>query len=83
LSNSEVDAGAVYLFVRNFSSWSQKSYLKASNTRADNSFGAGVSLSDNGQALAVGAYLEDGGAVGVNGSQAQGASIDSGAVYLY
>jgi len=83
LSNSEVDAGAVYLFVRNFSSWSQKSYLKASNTRADNSFGAGVSLSDNGQALAVGAYLEDGGAVGVNGSQVQGASIDSGAVYLY
>ena len=79
--NSAIDSGAVYVFTRNGTTWSQQAYLKASNTDADDSFGRSVSLS--GDTLAVGVYVEDSSATGVNGSQSDNSARDSGAVYVF
>ena len=52
-------SGAVYVFVCSAGSWSQQAYIKASNARAGDQFGANVSLSDEGNTLAVGAPNQD------------------------
>ena len=80
--NSASSAGAVYLYSRMGSSWSQQAYIKASNTDAGDRFGVSVALSSDGNTLAVGAYSEDSNATGINGSQANSLS-NAGAVYLY
>ncbi|MBA3544629.1 MAG: FG-GAP repeat protein [Chthoniobacterales bacterium] len=46
-NNSSFRAGAVYIFVRNGTTWSQQAYLKASNTDASDSFGISVAVSGN------------------------------------
>ncbi len=58
-SNSELDAGAVYTFKRDGASWPQVAYIKASNPRSGDQFGAVVSLSVDGGLLAVAAPFED------------------------
>jgi hypothetical protein len=65
-------SGAVYVFVCSAGAWSQQAHIKASNARAGDQFGANVSLSADGNTLAVGAPNEDG----------TGAS-NSGAVYVF
>lgn len=76
-------AGAVYVFIRNgMGTWSQQAYTKASNTEAGDLFGSSVSLSGDGNTLAVGAIGEDSVTVGINGNQANNGSSDSGAVYV-
>lgn len=77
------NAGAVYVFTESSGSWSQQAYIKASNTGAGDLFGFGVSLSQDGNTLAVGARDEDSDATGIGGSEASNASSSSGAVYLY
>jgi hypothetical protein len=62
---------------------SQQAYVKASNTGADDSFGASVALSADGSTLAVGASGEAGNATGVNGNQADNTTSNSGAVYVF
>ena len=80
--NSARNSGAVYVFTRNGTTWSQQAYLKASNTGAGDAFGSSVSLS--GDTLAVGARREDGSATGVNGSQSGSTlTVLSGAVYIF
>lgn len=80
--NGAVNAGAVYVLVRNAQDqWSHEAYVKAPNTGAGDMF-QWVSLSADGGTLAVGAPLEDSAAMGIGGSQADGAP-DAGAVYLY
>jgi hypothetical protein len=83
---SAADAGAVYFYSRGAGAWSQQAYVKASNTRGNDQFGTSVALSDDGNALLVGAKLEDGGSTGIGGTPANGAVPDaanSGAAYLY
>ena len=79
--NSAPSSGAVYVFARSGSQWSQQAYLKASNTGAYDFFGSSVSLS--GDTLAVGARREDSNATGVNGNQADNSAQDSGAGYVF
>ena len=79
-SDGAIESGAVYVFTRNGTTWSQQAYLKASNTGGGDNFGFSVSLS--GDTLAVGAIYEDSSATGVNGSQSDGA-FESGAVYVF
>ena len=79
--NSASNSGAVYVFTRSGSTWSQQAYLKASNTGADDEFGYSVSLS--GDTLAVGARREGSSATGVNGSQSDNSVSNSGAVYVF
>src|SRR6185369_15382375 len=62
--NSASFAGAVYVFVRTGTTWTQQAYLKASNTGADDEFGIAIALS--GDTLAVGAWGEASGATGIN-----------------
>ena len=80
--NSAEDAGAVYHFNRNGGNqWAQRTYIKASNTEANDVFGNHVSL--NNGTLCVGAYLEDSAATGINGNQADNSAPDSGAAYVF
>ncbi len=82
-NNNVLDSGAVYLFSRNDNRWSQQAYIKASNTEANDHFGVSLSLSADGNTLAVGAYREDSNAIGINGDQLNNYALDSGAVYLF
>ena len=75
-------AGAVYVFVRDGTNWTQEAYLKASNTDGSDQFGYSVSLS--GDTLAVGASREDSNGTGVNSAtQADNSAFNSGAVYVF
>ena len=58
-------AGAVYVFSRSDTTWTQQAYVKASNTDAGDDFGYSVSLSSDGNTLAVGAKHEDSNATGI------------------
>lgn len=80
--NSSEDAGAVYVFGRSGGSWQQQAYIKASNTDSDDHFGD-VSLSEDGNMLAVGAAREDSSATGNNGDQIDNSSENAGAVYVF
>lgn len=84
-NNSESYAGAAYVFTRDAGAWSQKAYIKPSNTDGQDFFGYELSLSGDGRTLAVGAYGEDSNAVGINdlANQADNSRLDSGAVYLF
>jgi hypothetical protein len=64
--------------------WSQQAYVKASNAEAADDFGWSVTLSGDGNTLAVGAPREDSDATGVGGSQANSIYYPSaGAVYVF
>ncbi len=81
--NSALQSGAVYIFSRNETTWTQQAYLKANNAEAGDEFGYSLSLSDDGNTLAVGARLEDSNAKGINGNHADNSAIDSGATYIF
>ncbi|HWN71671.1 MAG TPA: FG-GAP repeat protein, partial [Haliangium sp.] len=81
LDNSARDAGAVYVFRRNGTTWDQEAYLKASNTGAGDEFGASLALWQD--TLAVGAPEEASSATVVNGNQADENAPESGAVYVF
>ena len=80
---SDVSTGAAYVFVRNGSAWTQQAFIKATNTRLNDQFAWALTLSRDGNTLAVGAHLEDSGATGLNGDQEDATAEDSGAVYVY
>ncbi|WP_206211967.1 FG-GAP repeat protein [Wenzhouxiangella sp. XN24] len=77
------DSGAVYVFTRSGTSWSQQAYVKAANTDQDDEFGTAVALSDDGSTLAVGARGEDGNTTGVNGNGSDNNAPGSGAAYVF
>ena len=56
-------SGSVYVFTRdNGGVWTQQAYVNAFNARFGDVFGGNVALFDDGDARAVGAFDEDGGA---------------------
>ena len=82
--NTAPDAGAVYVFTRDVGGvWRQQAYVKASNTGAGDQFGFSVSLSGDGNTLAVGAIGESSAAVGIGGNQTDNTAADAGAVYVF
>ena len=81
--NSKFAAGAVYVFRFNGMNWLQQAYVKASNTDFSEWFGTAVSLSTDGNTLAVGAGSESSGATGINGDQNNNLAIVSGAAYVF
>ncbi len=81
--NSASGSGAVYIFRRMGGAWSQQAYIKASNTGAGDNFGVSVSLSGDGNTLAVGALFEGSSSIGVNGAQEDNTALNSGAVYVF
>ena len=80
--NSAEGSGAVHLFRFDGITWNQEAYIKASNAESEDGFG-NVTLSGDGNTLAVSATAEDSGATGNNGDQSDNSAADSGAVYLF
>lgn len=76
-------SGAAFFFTRTGSVWSQQAYIKASDSDAGDRFGAHVSLSGDGDTLAVGALWESSSATGVNGDDALDDASSSGAIYVF
>ena len=85
-------AGAVYVFARRGGAWTQQAYIKASNTGEagtegnfgdGDQFGFSLSISDDGNTVAVGANAEDSSAMGMNGNQADNSMQSAGAVYVF
>ena len=74
-------SGAVYVFVRSGSEWTQEAYVKASNTGASDDFGQHIALS--GETLVVGARSEDSNSTTVNGDEADNMASNSGAAYVF
>jgi len=83
LDASAVNSGAVYVYARENGGWNRQAYLKASNTGANDLFGYSVSLSGDGNLLAVGAPHEDSSATGTDGAQGNDLADNAGAVYLF
>lgn len=79
--NSCADAGAVYLFRRNGTTWSQIGYVKGAGIDAGDEFGAALAL--DGSTLAVGAPGDDASGRGIGADPADNGSVDSGAVHLF
>jgi hypothetical protein len=80
---SASESGAVLVFTRTGTTWSQQSYIKASNASAQSLFGYSVALSGDGNTLVVGAVGESSDATGINGNQADTSASGSGAVYVF
>lgn len=87
-------AGAAFVYIRNNTVWTQKSYVKSPTPGAYNDFGLNVKLSGDGQTMAVGAHRESEGAntsasaSSVANSNSSAASSEnkleaSGVVYIY
>lgn len=68
-----LNSGAVYVFVRNGTTWTQQAFLKAPTIIADERFGRSVALS--GDTLVVGAPAPP--------NSATGKPVGSGSVYVY
>ncbi|PML79162.1 hypothetical protein [Enterovibrio norvegicus] len=80
LDNTDTESGAVYIFERSGDSWAQTAYLKASNAEQDDLFGMAVSLSADGETLAVGSIGEDS---NDPNNSSDNAAPSSGAVYVF
>lgn len=82
-NNLATDSGAVFVFTRSGTVWTKQAYIKPSNTQSGDSFGQSLTLSSNGDTLAISAPNEDSNAVGINGDQNNNGAASSGAVYVF
>ena len=55
------ESGAVYVFTRTGTTWTQRAYLNRRTPMRTDEFGSGVAMSGDGNTLAVAAFGEDGG----------------------
>jgi hypothetical protein len=78
---SNTASGAVYVFVRSGTTWTQQAYVKASNPDSGNRFGHAIGISAD--TFVVGAIYEDSNTTGINGAQNNNASLGSGAAYVF
>lgn len=79
-NESAPNSGAAYVFGRNGITWTQQSYLKASNSGTGDSFGWRVAV--GGDTIVVGAQAEDSGTSGINTPPNEAVS-DAGAMYVF
>jgi len=83
MDNSADDAGAVFIYTRTGNTWTQRAYLKGSNTEAFDMFGSAAAVSRDGKTIVIGAPIEGSSARGVNGNQADNSAQGAGAVYVF
>jgi hypothetical protein len=76
------EAGAVYFYTRSGAQWTDRAYIKGSNTEMGDEFGSALALSGDGSLLVVGAHGEDGGGGGTDGDPLDNSGRDTGAVYV-
>lgn len=80
--NNALSSGAVYIYERSGSNWTQTAYIKASNANSEDHFGSTLSLGQN--TLVVGAKDEDSSQRGITlNSSPLNDSLNSGAAYIY
>jgi trimeric autotransporter adhesin len=72
-------SGAAYVYRRDAGTWTQQSYVKASNTDANDAFGASIAVSSDATALVVGAAGE----ASNSDDQNDDTAANAGAAYLY
>lgn len=77
------DSGAVYLFTRSGSTWTQDLFIKASNTDAGDKFGTAISISGDGRTLVAGAPEEQSSETGINGLGFDNSGTLRGAAYVF
>ncbi len=77
------NSGAVYIYTRTPAGWKQQAYLKASNAGEGYQFGNALSLTNDGNLLAVGSIGEASSATGINGNQNDSSMPGAGAVYVF
>ena len=82
-NNTLSNSGAAYVYQRSGNVWSLQGYLKASNTDAQDNFGAAAALAGDGNLLAIGAPGESSNATGIDGDQANNDASVAGAVYVF
>jgi hypothetical protein len=83
-SNNDAEfSGAAYVFTRTGSTWTQNAYLKASNTQEDFLFGISVTVSGDGNTIAVGSGGEESNATGIDGDKSDRSMVHAGAVYIF
>ncbi|TXD35271.1 hypothetical protein FRC96_11370 [Lujinxingia vulgaris] len=83
--NNGQQSGAVYVFRRTNGTWAQEAYIKSPLNRQGHNpaFGQGLGLNADGSMLAIGAFLDDSSAVGLNGEEQDWDLPASGAVFLF
>ena len=81
--NSNRITGVVYVFESIDNIWQQQALIQASNAEISDGFGSSLSLSANGQILAVGARGESSASTGIDGDMLNNSAEDSGAVYVF
>ena len=82
-NDAATEAGALYVFTRSGTSWSQIAYVKASNNNAFDEFASSVALSRDGRTLVAGSRGEDSAAKGINGNQNDTSADEAGAAYVF
>ena len=80
-NNQYTNSGAAYLFARSGDTWTQQTYLKASNVQKSDNFGDKLGIS--GDMLVVSATGEASNATGVDGDQLNNSIPNAGAVYVF
>jgi hypothetical protein len=82
-NESAANAGAAFIYTRTGSTWDPTvTYLKASNTGANDQFGISVTISKDGNSVLVGAWAEDGSNGCINSAD-NNLLADAGAAYLF
>ncbi|MBW2292846.1 MAG: FG-GAP repeat protein, partial [Deltaproteobacteria bacterium] len=77
------DSGAVYVFFRRRGIWTQQAYLKASTIGTGDRFGFSISVSNDGDSLAVGAFGESSDSDVINGAEDNDDATNAGAAYVF
>src|SRR2546421_10249315 len=82
---SVYSAGAVYVFTRRnaTSPWGQQAYVKASTPQTGSEFGHVVTLSADGNTMAVWAYFEASASKGINGKGDDESIPQAGTLYAF
>ena len=63
--------------------WVQQAYVKASNAKKGDQFGAALSLSNDGNTMAVGAVGEASSATGIDGNQSDSSMPGAAGIYVF
>lgn len=79
--NGAANAGAVYVFTRSGTTWTQQAYLKASNIGAGDRFGYSVDV--DADTLIAGARTEASNAMGIDGDGSNNDAPEAGAAYIF
>ena len=79
--NSVKHAGALYVFVRRGTTWTQQAYIKSPHPDVFDRFGSSIALDDD--TLVAGAPLESSSARGLGGDSRDNTRLGSGAAYVF